>query len=138
MAKPSTNDFHQHKKHSDCMTHNIHAPYLFATDRGRALRCVCCGRIQIEFAERTLLLDRSGFEKLDRKIREVSLPDQEKGLWLKATTEAGSVSLSLRPEDLAALARLLSGARAMLELQNRLCATAAGRHSDVFPKPERA
>ena len=111
------------------MTHNAHAPYLFATRHGRVFRCVCCGRLQVEFANLVLPLDRACFEQLERRLNEAARDERQNDwCWLEAATDAGPIRVPMQAEGIAAFHRLLRGARAMLRLEDRLRATAAGEH----------
>jgi hypothetical protein len=115
--------------------HNAHAPNLFETPDGSVLHCACCGRLQIAFRGLTLLITRDRFGTLRGTVAEAWEAMQEHAsarAWrLSATTDAGDLSVTLRPDELRGLQRLLSGAAAMLTLQDRLADVANGAGRDT-------
>lgn len=111
------------------MHHNAHDPHLFRTAQGHVLRCACCGRVQIVFCEYTLLVDEKDFRIIRKTVARAweELEDGTGGeVRLLAATDAGEVSTTLRPQEIAALHRLLNGAQAMLTLEQRLRDIEAG------------
>jgi hypothetical protein len=115
---------------------NLHEPHLYDTRDGRVLRCECCGRLQIEFRQHTLLIDAEEFETLLGAVAEV-LDEMERGdvnSWrLSAPTDAGTVSATFNAGELQALYDLLAGAQAMRTLGARLHAVAQGRRRERPP-----
>jgi hypothetical protein len=122
-----------HPSTLDC---SLHAPSLYDTRSGRVLRCTCCGRIQIEFAGLTLLIDADQFETLLGTVVQVLGGMDEGETWtLAAPTDAGDVSAVFRTEELEALYELLAGAQAMRTLGERLEAVASGARRER-PAPD--
>lgn len=106
------------------MTHNAHAPHLFETPRGSVLHCACCGRVQVQFADVTLLMDADYLRALERKLGEATaqLDAAPTRQWfrLSINADAGARAVPLRAGEALELRRLASGARAMLQLKERL------------------
>lgn len=103
--------------------HNLHAPYLFETPRGSVLRCACCGRLEVRFAEVFLRGSRSHFRKLQRAVEATCASHKHEIVaWTLTLTHRGTgqVVAQLPAEKALELDRLLGGAQTMLELNDRL------------------
>lgn len=116
------------------MIHNAHDPYLFATACGRVFRCRCCERVQVEFAAHSFPMDRAYFAKLDRCLKEAVISGlSDRWVRLQLHTDAGLANVPLRPHEVRQFQHLVSGARAMLRLEEELQAIAAGEHRGTVP-----
>lgn len=109
---------------------SVHEPYLYEIHDDRIFRCACCGRIQIEFQGRTLLMETEEFETLLDTLAGMRdrVDDTDADEWvLSAPTETGSEAIRLMREEVDTLHDLLAGAQAMRALEERIGAVAVGR-----------
>jgi len=113
-------------------TASAERPYLFCTEHGYVLRCVCCGRFEVALGRLLLQLSPECFQALCERVRSVPLDAWEPGslcaLSLTGRLEAADVRYACTRAELIELRELLEGAQAMLELEQLLHQTLRRRN----------
>ncbi len=99
-------------------------PYLFQTEQGYVLRCICCGRFEVALGRLVLHLSPERFQALCERVRSVPLDAWEPGslcvLSLTGRLETVDVRYACTRTELIALRKLLNGAQAKLKLERLL------------------
>lgn len=115
---------------------SIHDPHLYETRDSHIFRCACCGRIQIEFRRRTLLMKPEEFESLFETLSGMFDGIEETGSeeWvLSVPTDVGEGVVQLKGDEIQELYDLLAGAQAMRSLEERIGAVAVGQRRERPP-----
>jgi len=95
---------------------------LFSTPHGSALRCACCGRIEITFRGVPFILKADDLPAIQSVLRRVVETDADADdVWeMQAHTGTRPITVHYRYGDLVELADLIHGTSVMLELEEMI------------------
>jgi hypothetical protein len=101
---------------------------LFSTPHGSALRCACCGRVEVTFRGVPFILTPDDLPAIQSVLRRVVETDADPDdVWeMQARSKSGPITVHYRYGDLLELADLIHGTSAMLELEQILEEVEAG------------